>query len=78
MQRDEMSLTDNNRADARMIEDPSSSYVCDAHAPVAVADVAEEGEQRLEESPVAPYLENHIEILSQEHPITMRNQDILR
>lgn len=60
MQRDEITLTDNNRADARMIEDPSSSYVGDAHAPVTVPDRAQDRQQLLEKWPISPCFEDHV------------------
>ena len=48
----------------RMLENPTNSDVRDTRATVTVPDVAEERQQSLEEGPVSPCLQNHIEILS--------------
>ena len=55
--------TDNDGTDTGMVEHPARRNICNACTGVAVADCTQHGEQLLEERPVAPGLDDHVEVL---------------
>ena len=56
-------LTDDHCSYRRLVEDPPSGDVRDAHPAMAISNQSQDREEFLEEGPIAPRLQYHIKVL---------------
>ena len=56
-------LTDDHCSYRRLVEDPPSGDVRDAHPTMTISNQSQDREEFLEEGPIAPRLQYHIKVL---------------